>query len=310
MDKLTLILKSARLTHWVKNIVIFAPIVFSGFLLDWNQVQRVGWAFILFCLLSSSIYIFNDLIDIEIDKIHPFKKKRPIASGKLDIMSAVLAFIVLSGSSLFLSFATSSFFFSAALAYYLLNIFYSLWWKKVPILDVFSIAIGFILRVYAGAFVINVHMDVWFLLTVVSASLFLAVGKRRSEMTILEQAGVEVKKHRETLLHYTPSLLDGYTSMFATTTWLTYALYSFLHPTFSPEGRVLRLFTMLPRTLIAEKWLMITVPVVIYGVMKYMQLIYESTKGETPHKVLFSDKNLMAAVGLWGAMVITLIYFI
>jgi hypothetical protein len=153
-------------------------------------------------------------------------------------------------------------------------------------------------------------MDVWFLLTVVSASLFLAVGKRRSEMTILTAAGINMEKHRTTLTHYTPALLDAYTSMFANTTWLTYALFSFLHPAFQAEGKVLKLFAILPRTLIAEKWLMITVPIVIYGVMKYMQIIYESTKGESPHKVLLSDKALIATVGIWGVMVIFLLYFV
>ena len=129
-------------------------------------------------------------------------------------------------------------------------------------------------------------------------------------MTLLSGAGVDLQKHRSTLMHYTPALLDAYTSMFANTTWLTYALFSFLHPPFLVEGKVLQLFAILPRTLIAEKWLMITVPVVIYGVMKYMQLIYETSQGESPHKVLFSNKTLLSTVGLWGVMVIFLLYFV
>lgn len=310
MDKLVLVLKSARIGQWIKNVTLFAPIVFSGYLFVPGAIAKVVWAFGLFSLLSSSIYIFNDIVDRDRDKQHPFKKKRPIASGRLPLDQAIFVFLALSGAVLFLSFATSNFFFTAVLAYFALNIFYSLWWKKIPILDVFSIAVGFILRVYAGAFVINVHLDVWFLLTVVSASLFLAVGKRRSEMTLLKRSGVELTGHRVTLLHYTPALLDAYTSMFATTTWLTYALYSFLHPAFQAEGRVLKLFAILPKTLVAEKWLMITVPLVIYGVMKYMQLIYESTRGESPHKVLLSDKTLLATVGIWGLMVIVLLYFV
>jgi decaprenyl-phosphate phosphoribosyltransferase len=310
MGQLIAIIKSARIAQWVKNITVFAPIVFSGFLFVPGALTRVVWAFVLFCALSSAVYIFNDIVDIKSDRKHPFKKKRPIASGELPVEMAVFLFLFLSGATLFLSFATSTFFFAAALGYFVLNLFYSLWWKKIPILDVFSIAAGFILRVYAGSFIINVHMDVWFLLTVVSASLFLAVGKRRSEMTLLARSGVAANQHRETLLHYTPALLDAYTSMFANTTWLTYALFSFLHPPFLPEGKVLQLFALLPATLIAEKWLMITVPVVIYGVMKYMQLIYESTKGESPHKVLLSDKTLIATVGLWGMMVIFILYFL
>lgn len=205
---------------------------------------------------------------------------------------------------------TSTFFFVSMGVYFVMNILYSLWLKQIPILDVFVIAAGFILRIYAGSFVINVHMDVWFLLTVVSASLFLAVGKRRSEMTLLSGSGIEAKNLRGTLIHYTPSLLDAYTSMFANTTWLTYALFSFLHPPFTAEGKVLKLFALLPRTLLVDKWLMATVPVVIFGVMRYMQLIYEKNEGESPHKVIMSDKPLLLVVGLWGMMVITILYFV
>jgi 4-hydroxybenzoate polyprenyltransferase len=309
MDKLILVLKSTRVAQWVKNIVVFAPILFSGFLFAPGYFPRVVWAFVLFCLLSSAVYLFNDLVDLKKDREHPFKKLRPIASGAMPVEIAVFLFLLLSGVSLFLGFVTSTFFFVAMLAYYVLNLFYSLWWKKIPIVDVFVIAAGFVLRVYAGSFVINVHMDVWFLLTVVSASLFLAVGKRRSEMTLLTGAGIPASKLRTSLVHYTPELLDAYTSMFANTTWLTYALFSFLHPAFVAEGRVLRLFSLLPKTLITEKWLMATVPIVIYGVMRYMQLIYEKNQGESPHKILMTDKPLLFSVGLWGLMVVTILYF-
>lgn len=309
MDQLILIFKSARVTQWVKNIVVFAPIVFSGFLFAPGYFLRVSWAFGLFCLLSSSVYLFNDLVDLKKDRQHPFKKLRPIASGAMPVETAVFLFLLLSGLSLFLGFVTSTFFFITMLAYFILNIIYSLWWKKIPIVDVFVIAAGFVLRVYGGSFVIDVHMDVWFLLTVVSASLFLAVGKRRSEMTLLSGAGIEANRLRATLVHYTPGLLDAYTSMFANTTWLSYALFSFLHPQFVAEGKVLKLFALLPRTLIAEKWLMATVPVVIYGVMRYMQLIYEKNEGESPHKVLMTDWPLLMTVGVWGVMVVTILYF-
>jgi decaprenyl-phosphate phosphoribosyltransferase len=310
MDKLILVFKSIRVGQWVKNIVVFAPIIFSGFLFVPGYFEKVVWAGILFSLLSSSVYIFNDLVDLKSDRLHPFKRNRPIASGKIPLEFAIFLFLLLSGMSLLLGFMTSTFFFAAMGAYFLMNIFYSLWWKKIPILDVFVIAAGFVIRVYAGSFIINVHMDVWFLLTVISASLFLAVGKRRSEMTLLTGSGIEAKELRTTLIHYTPELLGAYTSMFANTTWLTYALFSFLHPTFVAEGRVLKLFSILPRTLVAEKWLMVTVPVVIYGVMRYMQLIYEKNQGESPHKVIMSDKPLLAVVTLWGLMVIVILYFI
>ena len=310
MDKFVLITKTIRVSQWVKNIAVFAPIVFSGFLFVPGYFAKVVWAFGLFCLLSSATYVFNDIVDIRSDRLHPFKKKRPIASGEIPIELAIFLFIFLAGLSLWLGLSTSTFFLGVMGAYFVMNIMYSLWFKKVPILDVFIIAAGFVLRVYAGSFVINVHMDVWFLLTVVSASLFLAVGKRRSEMTLLTGAGIEAKQLRSTLVHYTPELLGAYTSMFANTTWLTYALFSFLHPPFTAEGKVLKLFSLLPRTLLVDKWLMANVPVVIFGVMRYMQLIYEKNEGESPHRVIMSDKPLLWIVGIWGVMVVTILYFV
>lgn len=310
MDQFVLVLKSIRVTHWVKNVVVFAPIMFSGFLFVPGYLGRVIWAFVLFCLLSSAIYIFNDLVDIQSDKLHPFKKNRPIASGAMSTEVGVFMFILLSGLVLWMGLATSTFFFLVMGAYFGLNIIYSLWWKKVAILDVFAIAAGFILRIYGGSLIIGVHMDVWFLLTVVSASLFLAVGKRRSEMTLLLGSGIQAQGLRRTLVHYTPALLDSYTSMFANTTWLSYALFSFLHPPFTAEGKVLKLFSLLPPTLLVDKWLMASVPVVIFGVMRYMQLIYEQNQGESPHKVIMSDVPLLLTVLTWGLMVVTILYFI
>lgn len=305
MDKLILIAKAARVSQWIKNVVLFAPIVFSGLLLVPGYFGTVVWAALLFCLLSSAVYLFNDMLDAPSDRLHPFKRLRPIASGKIPLPLAGFLFITLLSVSLWLGAMTSSFFFVTQSAYLLINVLYSVWWKKIPIVDVFVIAAGFVLRVYAGSFVINAHMDVWFLLTVISASLFLAVGKRRSEMTLMEgKSGVS----RASLVHYTPALLDAYTSMFANTTWLTYALFTFLHPPFQADGKVLKLLALLPRTLVAEKWLMATVPVVIFGIMRYMQLIYEKNEGESPHKVLMSDKTLLLTVLLWGVMVLVMIY--
>lgn len=310
MDQFVFVAKSLRVTQWVKNVVVFAPLLFSGFLFVPGYFTRVSLAFLMFCLLSSAVYLFNDLVDIKRDRLHPFKKNRPIASGKLPVEMAVFLFLLLSGLSLFLGLTTSMFVLAMMGGYYVMNILYSLWLKKVPIVDVFVIATGFILRIYTGAVIVNVHMDVWFLLTVISASLFLAVGKRRSEMTLLAGSSISPKDTRTSLMQYTPKLLDAYTAMFATTTWLTYALFSFLHPPFTAQGQVLRIFTLLPRTLIVDKWLMASVPVVIFGVMRYMQLIYEKNEGESPHKVIMSDKILLSVVGVWALMVVAILYFL
>lgn len=303
------LLKSIRPRQWLKNLSLFAALIFTGQLFEAEQFWLVAVAVVIFTLLTSSIYLFNDVIDVSSDRKHPFKRRRPIASGKLPMAQAL--FIAVGGffGSMVLALNLSVFFFFSCLGYFLLNISYSLWLKKVPILDVMVIASGFILRVYAGALVIDAHMNVWFLLTVVSAALFLAVGKRRSEMTLLSSSGMEVGAHRTVLGHYTPTLLDVYTGMFANTTWLTYALFSFLQPPIiTSRQKLVGILAMLPRALTAQKLLMITVPVVIYGVMRYLQLIYEKNEGESPERVLLSDKPLLGAVILWGLMVVGILY--
>ncbi len=303
------LLKSFRPRQWLKNLSLFAALVFTGQLFDQQKFLIVLWAAALFTVITSSVYLFNDIVDAPQDRMHPFKRKRPIAAGLLPIPVALVVACAGFFVALFLAAASSAYFFFSLLGYIVLHISYAVWLKKLPIIDVLTIASGFILRVYAGAFVIDAHMNVWFLLTVVSAALFLAVGKRRSEMTLLTSAGLPVSEHRKVLGHYTPTLLDVYTGMFANTTWLAYALFSFLQPPFLPtRPRLVGLWAALPRTLSAQKLLMITVPVVIYGVMRYLQLIYERNQGESPERVLLSDKPLLGAVLLWGLMVVVILY--
>jgi len=191
--------------------------------------------------------------------------------------------------------------------YLIIQVAYTGFLKRIPIMDVLLIASGYLLRVYGGAMVIDAHMDVWFLLTVISLSLFLAVGKRKGEQTLLKGTGL-TKNVRETLKRYTEDLLNIYTSMFATATWLTYALFTFNHPRVVPKGRVLTLMSNLPQTLVLEKMMMITIPLVIYGVMRYLQLIYEKNEGESPERILLTDKPLLLTVGTWGILTILIIY--
>ncbi len=301
------LLKTARPRQWLKNLAVYAALIFSGFFFFEFPLYllTVTSSFILFCILSSCIYIINDIVDAETDRNHPFKKKRPIASGELPIPTALFAACVGFVIVFFLSLSLSPYFFILCFAYIVLQILYSFRLKHIPILDVLSIAGGFIIRIYAGAVVVNLHMSVWFLLTVLSASLFLAVGKRQSERTLLEG---HLGPTRRTLQHYSQRLLDIYTGMFANTTWLTYALYAYQRDEFEPTGSVLKAFTFLPRTFTSEKWLMITVPLVIYGVMRYLQLVYEANQGESPERVLLRDKPLLGAVVIWGLMVMFIIY--
>lgn len=306
---LYLLLKTARPRQWLKNLAVYAALIFSGFFFFEfpSYFLTVTASFFIFCILSSSIYIINDIVDAESDRKHPFKRKRPIASGELPIPIALFTACVGFGIVFFTSLSLSPYFFFLAFAYILLQVLYSLKLKHIPILDVLSIAGGFIIRIYAGAVVVNLHMSVWFLLTVLSASLFLAVGKRQSERTLLEG---ELGSTRKTLQHYSQRLLDIYTGMFANTTWLTYALYAYQRDEFEATGNVLKAFTFLPRTFTSEKWLMLTVPLVIYGVMRYLQLVYEANQGESPERVLLRDKPLLTSVVLWGVMVMLIIYVV
>ena len=306
-----LLLKSARPRQWLKNLSVYAALIFSGFFFyDWpNYFIQVSIAFVLFCMLSSSIYLVNDLIDRNSDRQHPFKKKRPIASGKLSSTLALGAALLGLAGVFLISSKISFFLLMIMLGYLALQLSYSFFFKHIAILDVLSIAAGFILRVYAGAIVVNLHMSVWFLLTVISASLFLAVGKRQSEQTLLASLQDKVFT-RKSLEKYSPRLLDIYTGMFANATWLAYALFAFQQDSAISQGNLPTLLSYIPRAFTAQKWLMLTVPVVIYGVMRYLQLVYESNQGESPERVLLNDKPLLLAVLLFGVMVMTIIYFV
>lgn len=296
--------QSARPRQTLKNLALFAPLIFSGNLFVAKNFWVTVWAVIIFTILTSSLYLINDIADLPYDRLHPFKKKRPIASGKLPIPVALFIAILGIFASLYLSFSLGFFFFLTLLIYFVLQLAYTFFLKNIIILDVLIIASGFILRVYAGAFAINVHMNVWFLLCVVCLALFLAVGKRRAELAFLQETAPQ---HRKTLSFYTPDLLDAYLAMFANATWLVYALFTFFAP--PPIVGVSPLMAKLPLTLAGiNKWLMATVPFVIYGIMRYMNIIYQGEKAESPEKVLLSDKPLLATAVIWGMLVIGILY--
>ena len=313
---LFLIIKTARPKQWLKNFALYSALIFSGFFF-YNPSDApsyfwtVTYAFFIFCLLTSSIYIINDLIDISSDSKHPFKKNRPLASGKLPIPIAVFTAILLIAIVIFLSLSLPLFFKFLVFAYLILQIIYSSRLKQIAIVDIISIASGFLIRVYAGAVVVNLHMSVWFLLTVISASLFMAVGKRQSERTLISNS--KLNFGRKSLEKYSTRLLDQYTSMFATASWLTYALFAFQN---SPGEGVNMLYERfpslmqidLPRTLQSQKLLMLTLPFVIFGIMRYLQLIYEDNRGEAPVDVLIKDKTILLSVILWFLSVMFVIY--
>jgi 4-hydroxybenzoate polyprenyltransferase len=218
-------IKLARPVHWVKNLALFAALVFSGELFTEGLLQTVIWAFISFCFVSSATYIINDIKDAKRDRLHPIKKNRPVASGAIPVHIAVFEALVFLALSLFIAVNLDSFLFTASVfAYFILQLLYSFFLKNLAIIDILIIASGFIIRVYAGAFVVDVHLSVWFLLCVISTALFLASGKRRAEYNIVGNTkGVT----RKSLLKYDGDLLSSYVTMFGSATWLSWALFTF-----------------------------------------------------------------------------------
>lgn len=301
------IIKTARPRQWVKNFALVAGLIFSGQLDNPTSVILIAQAFLIFCGLSSATYFLNDVFDIDRDKQHPFKSRRPIASGKIPVKIAIAISLLLIVILLPISYKIAPSLFYAALIYLVLQVFYSAYLKSVILIDVMVIAAGFVLRVYAGIWALNAHLNVWFLLSIISFSLFLAIGKRRSELTLMQQ---QASKHRETLLHYPESLLDILTSMFANSTWLTYALFAFQQPPILVRPTVTKFLNVASIPFIEAKYLMATVPFVIYGVMRYLYIIYEKKEGESPERVLLTDTPLLVTVVSWLIMVVIIIYYL
>lgn len=305
------IFRLLRPRQWVKNLALFAAVTFTGELFNPTATIPVIIGFIVFCGVSSATYIINDIIDVKNDKLHPFKRYRPIAHGDVSVPFAITLASLLIFFSLGLATLVNITFFLFVIVYLLLQASYSTFLKTITVIDILAIAAGYILRVYGGEFASGYHISVWLLLTTISISLFLAIGKRRSELTLLTaSAGANIAATRKTLSHYSERLLDVYASIFATSTFITYALFTFLE---NPGGIHLAFGEIIipdAPAFLQRKWLMITIIPVVYGLMRYLQDIYEKNEGESPEKVLFSDKPLLATIGIWVFMVIFIIYFL
>jgi 4-hydroxybenzoate polyprenyltransferase len=297
------LIRSIRPRQALKNLSLFAPLIFSGHLFSSTEFFIIFRCVLIFSLTTSAVYLLNDLADLDQDRHHPIKKHRPLAEGTLSIPFALFCAIAAIFISLYLGFLHNLFFFFTLLAYLTLQITYTFSLKNIVVLDILTIAAGFILRVYAGAFALNVHLNVWFLLCVVSLSLFLAAGKRRAELAILVK---HPRALRQTLFSYTADTLDAYLTMFATSAWLAYALFAFFSP---PPAITNPLWTNLPLTISGvNKWLMITIPIVIYGLMRYLIIVYQGNRAEAPERILLSDRPLLISVFLWGILVIFILY--
>jgi 4-hydroxybenzoate polyprenyltransferase len=285
-----LMLASMRPEQWVKNILVFVALVFSKNIFDIVMLAATIWAFIIFCLVSSGIYILNDLLDIEKDKKHPVKLERPLASGKLSpFIAKVMVLTILSGC-LIGSFFINLTFAITVLGYVVLQICYFKFAKEIVILDVFFIAAGFFLRVIAGAQVIEVPISSWLLICTIFISLFLGLGKRRHEIMLL---GLEANDHRKVLAEYNLTLLDQMVSIVTAGTVISYSLY-----TLSPET--------VSKFQTEKLWL--TIPIVLYGVFRYLYIIYKRGKGGQPELIFFEDRHILASILLYTLVVGLIIY--
>lgn len=304
-------LKLLRPKQWIKNFAIFAAILFTGELFDVPVLFKVIIAFIVFSALSSAMYIINDIFDIDKDRMHPFKRFRPLAHGDLSILYALFICLVLICFSLILTITISPEFFLLILVYIALQFSYSMIFKNIAVMDILALASAYILRVYAGEVVSTFHISVWLVLTTVALSLFIAIGKRRSELTLISHMpSRDIEATRKTLSHYSERLLDVYASIFATAAFIFYSLFTFLE---NPGGLKISLSLLLPDFLpssFQRKWLMVTIIPVVYILMRYLQDIYEKHEGESPEKVLLSDAPLLSTVIIWILLCVFIIYVI
>ena len=281
---------SLRPTQWTKNLIILLPLMLAQRLLDVHAVLYAGAAFVIFCALSGVVYLINDIADREADRRHPVKKDRPIASGALPVPVAIAWAAVLGGVALGAAFWLRPLFGVVAASYVALLALYSGNLKHIVILDVLTIAIGFVLRAAAGAVVLDVPISHWLYVLTILLALFLALSKRRHELVLLADGATS---HRRILEEYSPYLLDQMIAVVTASTIVSYAFY-----TMSPET-VQRLGT---------DRLILTLPFPLYGIFRYLYLVHLKEGGGSPSDMLLADRPLLLCVGLWAIAVAILIY--
>ena len=277
------LLEAMRPRQWTKNLLVLAGVIFANQLLRSDLLCKAAGALVCFCLLSSSIYLFNDLVDREQDRAHPRKRLRPIASGRLSARTALTAGIVLAVISIGAGFAIRVQFGEMCAGFLALNILYSLWMKHEVILDVLGVAAGFLVRAMAGAEAVNVKISAWLLICTVLLALVISLGKRRQELSSIKRAG----EHRRVLQMYSLGLLDQLMTVVVSATLVAYLFYVFQS-----------------ETALSHRWLPVTAPFVLYGVFRYLFLLHERGAGGAPEDLLFEDTRLRWAVIGWMAAAI------
>ncbi len=279
-----------RPKQWTKNLFVFAALIFDRKLFDLYSLQRTLMTFGLFCLLASSVYIINDIMDIEADRNHPVKKNRPIASGKLPVNLAIIVAILLLAVALIGSYFLNKGTFLIFLIYFVLNLAYSKWLKHIAIIDVLMIAAFFVLRVAAGVSVIQVErFSPWLYVVTTLFALYLGFGKRRAELSVLIPENAT--SHRKVLAGYSIDFIDQMITIVSATTIIAYSLYTFSAPNL-PENHIM----------------MLTIPFVLYGIFRYLSLIQINKKGGEPEDLLLNDRPLQITIVLWGIAVILIFY--
>ncbi len=287
------LLRAMRPHQWAKNVVIFAALVFDGKVTDPYYFVCTVAGFLVFCLVSGAVYLINDLADIEKDRQHPKKRDRPLASGLLSVQVAQAAIVIILVVCLPVSFLIDPLFGAIVLAYLLLQVAYSFVFKHIVIVDVLVIAAGFVLRVGAGAALVDAErFSPWLYVCVVLLALFLGLSKRRGELVLLQE---NANSHRAILEEYSLPMLDEMISVVTATTVLAYALY-----TFDPGN------PHLPE----NHLMMLTIPFVLYSIFRYIYLIHQRGETAPPDEVLLKDRPLQITVVLWGATVLSLLYLV
>jgi 4-hydroxybenzoate polyprenyltransferase len=283
------LLITMRPKQWTKNLFIFAALLFDLKLCDLSYVSKTILAFILFCALSGSVYLINDLADIERDRQHPVKRNRPLPSGKLKRSWAVTAAVVLPLVTLSLSFLLKPVFCLVGLIYFVVQLAYSFLLKDIVILDVLIIASGFVLRVAAGSVVAEAErFSPWLYVCITLLALFVGLGKRRNELVLLDATAL---RHRKVLREYSPQLLDEMMGLVTSSTVIAYSLY-----TFSAEN--------LP----ANKSMMLTIPFVLYSIFRYLYLIHQKNLGGSPEEILIKDIPFIISNLCWVVIVVLILY--
>ena len=303
-NRLLLIMRSLRVNQWIKNLVVFTAIIFSGELFNQFVFLETIGAFFIFCLLSSTSYVFNDIIDYPNDKKHPIKRFRPIASGKISIQEATFTVFILVIISLVLALTFSVQFFLISVLFLALHVVYSLYLKKHPIIDIFSISFSFMIRAFEGVVATGFSIPIWLMFTIFFGSLFVATVKRDAE---LANFGREA---RAALVSYREHLLGFLTTTFATSTILAYSFYTYFERISSENTGFSEFFNKIVPQFEARKWMMVTIPFVVYGIARYAQLLYDKSEGERPEKTITKDRPLIATMVLWGLTVILLLYIL